>query len=330
MAEIEGGDVSRHAFQVAYYGTDADDHSMDVEALAPALMAFGKLIREANAQINGDRAKVKVLVTSDFEHKCFNISFEVIQTIMQQIKSFLADDNIETATELLKTIGVVTGTGASLFGFLKWKKGRKVKKVQKLSDTDSSGSVVVHVEGDGNSIQITNNIFKLAENKKVLANIGETLGPIETRDAERIEFKQADKTTASYDREEVKAIIASCQAGPEDLVALDEEAPKPEIVTATLHVYSPVFDTKAKAWRFNLKKKHIYADISQTNIAKEAMRRGGSFTNDRYRVRMEVTAPDVEGGDPHYKITEVLDFTPAPQQAALPLPKPRKNTKKRR
>jgi hypothetical protein len=39
--------VSRHAFQVAYYGADPNDHTMDVEALAPALMAFGKLIRES-------------------------------------------------------------------------------------------------------------------------------------------------------------------------------------------------------------------------------------------------------------------------------------------
>lgn len=328
MAEVEDGDVSRHAFQVAYHGTDADDHSMDVEALAPALLAFGKLIRESNAQINGDRAKVKVLVSSDFEHKCFNISFEVIQTLMQQIKSFLADDNVETATELLKTIGVVTGTGASLFGFLKWKKGRRVKKVQKLSDTDPSGAVVVHVEGDGNSIQITNNVFKSAENKKVLENIGETLGPIETKDAERIEFKQADKTTASYNREEVKEIIASCQAGP-DALLVDEIKPTPETVTASLHSYGPVFDNKAKTWRFKYNRKPIYADISETAIAKDAMKRGGSFVNDRYKVRMEVTPPETEEGAPHYKIKEVLDFSPAPQQAVLALPKPRVARKKR-
>lgn len=35
--------------------------------------------------------------------------------------------------------------------------------------------------------------------------------------------------------------------------------------------------------------------------------------DDRYRVRMEVTPPESEGGDPRYKILEVLDFTQAPQ-----------------
>ncbi len=101
------------------------------------------------------------------------------------------------------------------------------------------------------------------------------------------------------------------------------------MVTATLHSYGPVFDNKAKTWRFKYNKKPIYADISETAIAKDAMKRGGSFVNDRYRVRMEVTPPDTEEGAPHYKIKDVLDFTQAAQQTVLALPKPRPNRKKR-
>ena len=72
-----------------------------------------------------------------------------------------------------------------------------------------------------------------------------------------------------------------------------------------------------------------YADISETRIAREAIKRGGLFTNDRYRVRMEVTPPDVEGGDPHYKIIEVLDLTEAARQGSLRLSKPKGKPKKR-
>jgi hypothetical protein len=333
MAEVEGGDVSRHAFQVAYHGVNADDHSMDVEALAPALLAFGKLIREANEQINGDRAKVKVLVASDFEHKCFNINFELVQTIVQAIKDFLDDDTLKTAIDLLKALGVIGGGGSvGLIAFLKIKKGRKVINIQKSTDTDRSGDVIVNIkiEGENNSVQITNDVLKLSENRKILQTINETLGPIETGNSDRIEFRDADKPIASYDRNDVRSIVASCEAGSDDLIALDEAAPKPEIVIATLYVYSPVFDAKAKSWRFNYRRKHIYADISKTNIAKDALKRGGSFTNDRYRVRMEVTPPDVDGGDTHYKIIEVLDFSPADQQAALALPKPKRKAAKRR
>lgn len=308
---------------------------MDVEALGPALLAFGKLIREANNQINGDRAKVKVLVTSDFEHKCFNINFEVVQSIMQAIKSLLQDDNVETATKLLQTIGIVAGpsslVGSGLLWFLKIKKGRKVTEIKKLEDRDSTGDVIVNlkIEGDNNNIQITNDVLKLSENAKILKAISQALEPIEAGSADRIEFRQAEKAVAAYNRDDTKAIISSCDAGSQDLIALDSEAPKPEIVTASLYSYGPVYDNKAKTWRFKYNKKPIYVDISETEIAKDAIKRGGSFVNDRYRVRMEVAPPESEDGSPHYKIIQVLEFDPAPQQTTLALRKPRTSRKKR-
>src|SRR3984957_17834465 len=39
--------------------------------------------RESNAVLNGDRAKISVLVCSDFEHKCFHISFEVSSSLRE-------------------------------------------------------------------------------------------------------------------------------------------------------------------------------------------------------------------------------------------------------
>ena len=268
---------------------------MDVEALAPALLAFGKLIREANAQLNGDHARVKVLVTSDFEHKCFHINFEVIQNIIEAIKTLFQGDKIQGAEQLLTALGIISGgasaAGLSLFAFLKIKNGRRVTSIQRTQDTDTSGDVIVNIkiEGDNNTVHVPNNVLKLSENKKILQTVNETLGPIESGDADRVEFRQADTPIASFDRNDTTAIVRSCDTGPEDLITLDVAATKPEIVTATLYVYSPVFDNKAKTWRFNYKRKHIYADISKTGIARDAMKRGGSFTNDRYRVRMEIT-----------------------------------------
>jgi len=157
MAETKHGDTSRRAFQIAYDGGLASGHSMDVEALAPALLAFGKLIRESNSVLNQNRATVKVLVTSDFEHKCFNVNFEVVQSILQHIKTLLDEEGVQTATELLKTIGIIGSAGAavaSLFGFLKWKQGKKLQSVKRISDVTSTGSVVlqIQIEGHGNSI----------------------------------------------------------------------------------------------------------------------------------------------------------------------------------
>jgi len=125
---------NRERFQVAYIGDDDNDHSMDVETLAPALLAFGKLIRTANADLNRDRTKMKVLVDSEFEHKCFLINFETLQTILDTVKDFLNDEGVKHAADVLQKVGVTAGTtAAGLFGYLKWRNGRKVESAVEVS-----------------------------------------------------------------------------------------------------------------------------------------------------------------------------------------------------
>jgi hypothetical protein len=95
---------------------------------------------------------------------------------------------------------------------------------------------------------------------------------------------------------DVRDIIRSCEASSLEMQEEQEEeaVDKPKAVTATLHVYGPVFDRKAPNWRFLYKGKPIYADVKETSIARDAVNRGGSFVNDRYRVRMEVSRPNVQ------------------------------------
>jgi hypothetical protein len=331
MAETpEGGGMSHHSFQVAYDGGQAAGHSMDVEMLAPALLAFGRLIRESNALLNQDRATVKVLVASDFEHKCFNINFEVIQTILQKMQSLLQDDNVKTAIDILQKIGVVGSAVGTLLGFLKWKKGRPAKGVQEIRDSTASGSVIlqVHVDGEHNTFNLSPDVFKLAESPKVLDAVRGALEPVETGGVDKIEFRQNDQPMSVLDKEATQSIIRSCDFGP-DPIAIAEDKPKPKIVTATLYTHGPVFDPKAPNWRFKYRNKPIFADVSETTIAADAFRRGSSNKNDRYRVRMEVTESDKEEGAPHYKILEVIDFTPAEEQSSFLLKKPRRTRQRR-
>jgi hypothetical protein len=267
MAEtLEGGEVSRHSFQVAYDGGQAAGHSMDVETLAPALLAFGRLIRESNTVLNRDRATVKVLVASDFEHKCFNVNFEVIQTILQKMHSLLQDDNVTTAIDVLQKIGIVGTAVGSLFGFLKWKKGRPAKSIQEIRDSTASGSIIlqVHVEGENNTFNLSPDVFKLAENPKVLDAVKGTLEPVETGSADKVEFRENDQPTSALDREATQSIIRSCDAGPDPIAVAADQKPKPTVVTATLYTHGPVFDRKAPNWRFKYKQKPIFADVSET------------------------------------------------------------------
>ncbi|TXM98396.1 hypothetical protein FV242_28800 [Methylobacterium sp. WL64] len=60
MAQAEDVPMSRQEFLVAYDGPSrADDHSIDVRNLAPALLAFGRLLLEANTEFDGKNPQLK-------------------------------------------------------------------------------------------------------------------------------------------------------------------------------------------------------------------------------------------------------------------------------
>lgn len=44
----------------------------------------------ANTELNQKRISMKVLVDSEFEHKCFLINFETLQTVLDTVKDFLS------------------------------------------------------------------------------------------------------------------------------------------------------------------------------------------------------------------------------------------------
>lgn len=115
---------TRQAFQIAYVGDSPDDHTIDADALGAALVGYAQMVRIANTELNKDRAAVKLLVASDFEHKCFNINFELVQTILDTIRSFLDDkEAVANATTVLTKIGVVGGVAGTavtgVLGYLK-------------------------------------------------------------------------------------------------------------------------------------------------------------------------------------------------------------------
>jgi hypothetical protein len=320
---------TRQAFQIAYVGDNPDDHTIDAGALGAALVGYAQMVRIANTELNKDRAVVKLLVASDFEHKCFNINFELVQTVLDTIRSFLDDkEAVANATTVLTKIGAVGGVAGTavtgVLGYLKWKKGRPVEKVE----SSGAHTVIVQVHGDHNTINIDKDVYKLGENSQIGAAVRAALAPIANNDAARIEFRRDDAPVGVLTKDDIEEIEASLSAPPLQLTA-PEPKPEPKTITATLYVYSPVFDVKAPMWRFLYRNKPIYAGIAQTNIAKDAVKRGGSFRNDRYRVKMEVTPPPKPDGTPHYEIIEVLDFTAADQQITMPLKKPRKKRAKK-
>src|SRR4051794_26893831 len=99
---------------IRYDGPALADHEMDVEELAPALLALASLIQSANHKFNGDRSAVRVVVNADVEQQCFQIKIKLIQDLLSTVRSFL-DGDMATIKEICEWVGIVGGGSLTLF-----------------------------------------------------------------------------------------------------------------------------------------------------------------------------------------------------------------------
>lgn len=309
--------MTRAKFEMAYDGSALQEHVIDVQHLAPALLALGNLVRDANTLVNGKDIKVNVLVQSNFEEKCFNISFEVVQSLYDQVVSLLEDDKIKSAKDILEWLGIVAAPGIPVLAYLRWKAGRKAAGTTKIVDSDGAGNVVVQVNG-GDQITVNQNVYMLGENAGIKKAAAQLMKPLEEEGFDTIEFRPDHPTAADrlvYSKEDARQIRESCAQPGEEEKETDYD---PQPVIAHLRVHAPVFDPAAPNWRFKYGEEVIYADITETTIAQDAIDRGGVMLDDLYRVRMEITEHETKKGfRKSYKVVEVLDFTPAPRQTSF-------------
>ena len=306
------------SFEIAYDGDALQDHSMDVQQLAPALLALGNLIRDTNAAINADASRVRVLVKSDFEHKCFSVSFDVVQTVFEQARTFLEHKDVKTAKDILQTLGLIgVPSVATVLGYLMWRKGRKVDVERATTDVSGKGVVQLLLQ-DGSKAEIHQHIYNLAEKPEIKKAVAGVIAPIQDAGISKVEFREKGATapSATISEDDANSIRSSCEVEATEA----EIAHPPQPLTAHLRVRSPIFDPDAKQWRFFYGEEIIAADISETNIASNAIARGGVMIDDLYTVRLEITEHEVSGKGrfrKSYKILEVLDFRPAPRQTSL-------------
>jgi hypothetical protein len=128
-------------------------------------------------------------------------------------------------------------------------------------------------------------------------------------------FKTRDNTGRVTEIEKAAASDISESCGD----VSEEITHEPQTVVAHLKVYSPVFDPAAPRWRFEYGQERIYADISDTSIARDAVERGVVADGDIYRVTLQITEHETPTHQfrNEYKILNVLDFIPSPRQQDL-------------
>src|SRR5271168_1220700 len=96
--------MSSSHFTLSYHGDALKNGQMDVRELAPALLAAGDLLSEANREVNENRVSLSVNVQSGFERGSFEINLVTNQGVVSQLTSLVTGDRIMVASALVMLI----------------------------------------------------------------------------------------------------------------------------------------------------------------------------------------------------------------------------------
>lgn len=295
-------DMSKASFHILYDGPALANHEMNVNDLAPALLAFGEVIEEANETLNGPkRAQVSLNVKASFKTGCFGIELDLVQTLMQQVGTLFSAAKAVTAQDLLRWLGVAWDNGDKVIAYsggllwlLKKLKGKPVKHAKRLD----TGKVLIIIEDE--KYEIEAEVLELYRNAKLRKSLHNVLAPLEREGIN--EFAITDRPQSQ------RFIVVSKDERdyflPPETVT---EELSTDVITTYLQLVSISFKAENK-WRFSEGEHPFYADISDKDFLRKVQNNEPFSAGDRLRVKMKKTQKLVDGNIKiEYDIIKVIN-----------------------
>lgn len=203
--------MSKHVITtIRYDGSALNDHQMDVQALAPALLALAEMVQLANQKLNGDAASMKVLVKADVEQRCFQLDIHIVQSILESAKHLFGTEQYKTAKEIAELLDLLLPGGVAGGVFWFWKQFSTAKNAPPIAlETEQHGGQTVIVQGStGVPITVNYNTYMLASDPQMVDLGKRVLKPLEKPGYETLGFYRDEKATVEWTEEEAKAFIA--------------------------------------------------------------------------------------------------------------------------
>lgn len=301
---------------IRYDGPALSGHEMDVQDLAPALLALADMIQIANRRFNGNQADIKVLVNADVEQKCFMIDISLVQSFLEQAKGFLGTDSIKTAKEIAEWVGILSGAGVSLFSVLKFL--QNARQSPSPLQIQNSGDGNITITGNGNRIVVRREVYQLAQEPKIIEKAKSVIRPLEKEGYETLSFLEGEKTVFEVDKDDAEGII---ELPSMPLTELPTESVS--TIQGQVRIKSAQYEGNAQ-WSFLWNGRAINADMvgaAADWVIEFQENRVSAPPNSVLDVSMIETAQlDAQGlivGKPSYSVLEVHRVTPPPKQGGL-------------
>lgn len=315
---------------IRYDGEALSQHEMDVQDLAPALLALAEMVQLTNRKYNGDDALIRILVKADVEQRCFQVDLHLIQTMLNSAQHLFASDEYKTAKQIAEDLGLVIGGTVSAGGglFWAWKKlfGTKVEQEKPIQSFETNQrdniTIINNFYGDGNHLEMPTRVYELATNPEMTKLGKKVLKPLEQKGCDKFGLYEHDKPVVEYNDVEAERFIKRAptqgtdSSRPLDALAVQKVEGAVEIVTAQFQ--------GAAQWRMGWMGKKYLMKIEDEEWLNQyqAGHVRDVIPGARLDVIMEIDMP-TSNSEPAFAIKKVRSVIPPPiedQNALFDMP----------
>ena len=307
--------MSEYEATIRYDGPALIDHKMDVDDIAPALMALADLCKRANALANDNRASVRLFIDMDVEQHCAQFKLQVVQTVFETVKSLLDDPRVATAKTILEWLGLTSGTSVGLFKLIKLLNGRKVDSIS-MSVID--GQNVTQIQAGGDVYVVHPNVAKLMSDPTAVKKVKEVVRPATKAGYESVEFDDGKTVVEKFTKQD--AILMEAVPPIDSEVAIETVLPE-STIQAKVRIRKAVYVGTGK-WSIQYDKARdvSFEDNAESWLADFQSNKVSAPPGSLLSVEMRVSEIKLDKNgepteEPAYTITKVFGIElPAKQQ----------------
>ncbi|MDP3875871.1 MAG: hypothetical protein Q8Q50_02710 [Methylobacter sp.] len=300
--------MSNAHFQIVYDGPALDLHEMDVNDLAPALLAIGGLMEAVGNVLQGDKFKITVSVKGSFKTGCFGVDMVAhAKNIIVDAMDVFNHGSTSAVLNAAGIIGLVNWGGGTLIGFLRWAKNRKVSKTEIMDDG------IVRVFIDNEHYDIEQQALEMLKNFKIRKAFEALIhAPLTREGIDSFSILSAENPTQPIlhiDSSEALYFIAPAPA--------DEEI-NDHTTIVSLQVVNASF-AEGNKWRFSDGSNTFFADILDEGFISRVQSSEEVFAkNDILKVKLRISQwLTSRGMRTDYIIQEVIEHRLAHRQIDL-------------